>query len=87
MLVDQYENIYIGRAGTFFGLNGSGDTRWEFGVVGVPVSAKFAGPGSVLMVSHLGQILLFDSQTGKLQAPGIALRAGCRPRQTPRGSR
>ena len=79
MLVDQYENIYIGRAGTFFGLTGSGDTRWQFGVVGVPVSAKFANPGSVLMVSHLGQVLLFDSQNGKLQAPGIALVPGVDP--------
>ena len=79
MLVDQYENSYIGQAGTFYGLNGGGDTRWRFGVVGVPVSAKFAGPGSVLMVTHLGQILLFDSQSGKLQAPGIALRPGADP--------
>ncbi|MDV7136041.1 outer membrane protein assembly factor BamB family protein [Williamsia muralis] len=81
MLFDQYENIYIGDAGMFYGLNGAGDFRWRFGVVGVPLSAKFAAPGLVLMVSHLGQILLFDSQTGKLAAPGIALRPGADPAQ------
>ncbi|MCZ4548759.1 PQQ-binding-like beta-propeller repeat protein [Gordonia rubripertincta] len=81
MLVDQYENIYLGEAGTFFGLTGSGDVRWRFGTVGVPLSAKFAAPGLVLMVSHLGQILLFDSQTGKLAAPGIGLRPDADPSQ------
>lgn len=81
MLVDQYENIYLGEAGTFFGLTGAGNIRWRFGVVGLPLSAKFAAPGLVLMVSHLGQVLLFDSQTGKLAAPGLALRPGADPNQ------
>jgi outer membrane protein assembly factor BamB len=81
MLVDQYDNIYIGDAGMFYGLNGAGDFRWRFGVVGVPVSAKFAAPGLVLMVSHLGQILLFNAQTGQLAAPGMALRPNADPAQ------
>lgn len=81
MLVDQYENIYLGEAGTFFGMTGAGDIRWRFGVVGVPLSAKFAAPGLVLMVTHLGQILLFDSQTGKLAAPGMSLRPDADPGQ------
>ncbi|WP_188489888.1 outer membrane protein assembly factor BamB family protein [Williamsia phyllosphaerae] len=81
MLVDQFENIYIGEAGQFYALNGGGAVRWKFATVGVPVSAKFAAKGVVLMVTNQGQILLLNAQTGEPVAPGIALRPNADPAQ------
>ncbi|MGU3293818.1 PQQ-binding-like beta-propeller repeat protein [Williamsia sp. M5A3_1d] len=74
MLVDQYDNVYLGEAGLFLAYTGSGGIRWRFPTVGVPVSAKFAGPGTVLVTTTQGQVLLLDSQTGQAVAPGVSLR-------------
>nr|WP_253648027.1 PQQ-binding-like beta-propeller repeat protein [Williamsia deligens] len=74
LLVDQYDNVYAGEAGNLVAYNGGGSIRWRFPTIGVPVSAKFAGPGVVLVVTHLGQVLLINSQTGQLVAPGVTLR-------------
>jgi outer membrane protein assembly factor BamB len=74
MLVDQYDNSYVGEAGNLVAYNGGGSIRWRFPTVGVPVSLKFAGPGVVLLVTDLGQIVLVNSQTGQAAAPGASLR-------------
>ncbi len=81
ILVDQFENLYIGEAGQFYALNGGGAVRWKFTAVGVPVSAKFAAKGIVLMVTNQGQIVLLNAQTGDAVAPGIALRPNADPSQ------
>jgi len=70
---DQYSQPFIGEETTFLSFNGGGAIRWRMPVVGVPVSAKFAAPGTVLTVTQRGQVLLLNAQTGDFQAPELRL--------------
>jgi len=74
LLLDQYDNAYIGVPGTFFGLNTTGAVRWQTPTVGLALSAKFAGPATVLAVTQQGQVQLINAQTGRLQAAPVTLR-------------
>lgn len=79
MLTDQFDQPYIGEATTFLAFNAGGAIRWRMPVIGVPLSAKFAGPGTVLTTTTQGQILLIDSQTADLTAPEVRLRPEADP--------
>ncbi|GAA1480939.1 hypothetical protein GCM10009624_13790 [Gordonia sinesedis] len=79
MLVDQFDQAYIGEASTLLAFNAGGAIRWRMPVIGVPLSAKFADPGVVLSVTTQGQILLIDSQTGEFAAPEVRLRPEADP--------
>lgn len=74
MAFDQNSQPYLGEATTFLAFNGGGAIRWRMPVIGVPVSAKFAGPGRILMVTTQGQILLLNAQTNVFEAPEVRLR-------------
>lgn len=79
LLVDQLDQPYIGEETTFLGFNAGGAIRWRMPVIGVPLSAKFAAPGTVLVATTQGQILLINAQTGDLVAPEVRLRADADP--------
>ncbi|WP_245819990.1 outer membrane protein assembly factor BamB family protein [Rhodococcoides yunnanense] len=68
-LVDSVANIYVGDDGGFASYNEHGQLRWRTPVYGVPRSAQFLGDGSVLAVTQLGQVNVFDTQTGALTVP------------------
>ncbi|QRY61144.1 PQQ-binding-like beta-propeller repeat protein [Gordonia sp. PDNC005] len=73
-LFDQIGQPYVGEAGMFFAFNGGGAIRWRYPTYGVPLSAKFAAPGRVLVATTQGQVLLLNAQTGDLAAPEALLR-------------
>lgn len=79
LLVDQYDQPFIGEETTFLGFNAGGAIRWRMPVIGVPLSAKFAGPGVVLMTTTQGQVLLLDAQTSDFAAPEVRLRPDVHP--------
>ncbi|MFC0314218.1 PQQ-binding-like beta-propeller repeat protein [Gordonia phosphorivorans] len=79
MAFDQNSQPYLGESSTFLAFNGGGSIRWRMPVIGVPVSAKFAGPGRVLMVTTQGQILLINAQTNAFETPEVRLRPDARP--------
>ncbi|WP_089243100.1 outer membrane protein assembly factor BamB family protein [Rhodococcoides kyotonense] len=68
-LVDSVANVYVGDDGGFSSFNEHGQLRWRTPVYGVPRSAQFLGDGSVLAVTQLGQVNVFDTQTGALTVP------------------
>ncbi|NIL78095.1 Uncharacterized protein RhoFasB10_04258 [Rhodococcus sp. B10] len=68
-LVDSVANVYVGDDGGFSSFNEHGQLRWRTPVYGVPRSAQFLGDGSVLAVTHLGQVNVLDTQTGQLTVP------------------
>ncbi|WP_226438391.1 outer membrane protein assembly factor BamB family protein [Rhodococcus yananensis] len=68
-LVDEQANIYVGEGGGFFSFNEHGQRRWRIPVSGTPRSAQFAPDGSVVVVTHFGQVNVVDPQTGRLRAP------------------
>ncbi|MEZ5209740.1 PQQ-binding-like beta-propeller repeat protein [Gordonia sp. (in: high G+C Gram-positive bacteria)] len=81
MAFDQYSQPYVGESGMFLAFNGGGAIRWRMPTIGLPFSAKFAGPGQVLSVTQLGQILLIDAQTNRFDAPEVRLRPNADPAQ------
>ncbi|GAB93988.1 outer membrane protein assembly factor BamB family protein [Gordonia rhizosphera] len=78
-LVDQYDQPYIGEETTFLAWNAGGGIRWRMPVLGVPLSAKFAGPSQVLVTTTQGQILLLNTQNSDFLAPEVRLRADANP--------
>lgn len=79
LLVDQYDQPYVGEAAKFLAFNAGGAIRWQMPVIGVPLSGKFAAPGEVLVTTTQGQILLINSQTNEFTAPEVRLRADANP--------
>ncbi|AFA74072.1 hypothetical protein GPOL_c30570 [Gordonia polyisoprenivorans VH2] len=79
MLTDQYDQPYIGEETTFLAFNAGGAIRWRMPVIGVPLSAKFADSGVVLVVTTQGQILLLNTQTSNPVAPEVRLRPEADP--------
>ncbi|MYR05006.1 PQQ-binding-like beta-propeller repeat protein [Gordonia sp. SID5947] len=79
LLVDQFDQPYVGEETTFLAFNAGGAIRWRMPVLGVPLSAKFAAPGQVLVATTQGQLLLIDSQTNELVAPEVRLRSDANP--------
>ncbi|NDK88098.1 PQQ-binding-like beta-propeller repeat protein [Gordonia desulfuricans] len=79
LLTDQYDQPYIGEEGMFLAFNAGGAIRWRMPMIGVPLSAKFAGPGMVLAVTTQGQILLMNTQTDEFMAPEVRLRPEADP--------
>lgn len=78
-LIDQYDQTYVGESTNFLALNAGGAFRWRMPVIGVPLSAKFAAPSEVLMVTTQGQILMLNSQTSDFTAPEVRLRPEADP--------
>ncbi len=76
---DQNSQPYIGEETTFLAFNVGGAVRWRMPVIGVPLSAKFAGPGQVLMSTTQGQLLLLNAQTNTFEAPEVRLREDADP--------
>ena len=78
-LLDQFDQPYVGEEATFLSLNAGGAIRWRMPVIGVPLSAKFAAPGEVLVVTTQGQILMLNTQTSDFTAPEVRLRPEADP--------
>lgn len=79
LLVDQFDQPYIGESTTFLAFNAGGAIRWRMPVYGVPLSAKFAAPGEVLVATTQGQILIINTQTNEFVAPEVRLRPDVHP--------
>ena len=78
-LLDQFDQPYVGEETTFVAFNAGGAIRWRMPVIGVPLSAKFAAPGEVLVVTTQGQILMLNTQNSDFTAPEVRLRPEADP--------
>lgn len=68
-VADNVANVYVGEAGGLFSFNEHGQRRWRIPVSGTPRTAQFSGDGSLVVVTHFGQVNIVDPQTGMLRAP------------------
>ncbi len=78
-LIDQFDQPYVGEETTFLGWTAGGAIRWRMPVIGVPTSAKFVAPSTVLVATTQGQILLLNTQDGTFAAPEVRLRPDADP--------
>lgn len=84
-LFDGFDNLYIGQPGLMLSYPPTQWVRWREHVIGMPTTARFLGSGQLLVVTHLGQVLVFDSHRGTVVGAPIDLVGGVDPTDPVRG--
>lgn len=84
-LFDGFDNLYIGQPGMMLSYPPTQWIRWRQNVIGMPTTARFLGGGQLLVITHLGQVLVFDSHRGTVVGTPIDLVEGLDPTDSTRG--
>ena len=84
-LFDQFDNLYIGQPGLMLSYPPTQWVRWRTNVIGMPTTTRFLGGGQLLVVTHLGQVLVFDSHRGVVTGTPMDLVEGLDPTDSTRG--
>lgn len=84
-LFDGFDNLYIGQPGLMISYPPTQWVRWRTNVIGMPTTARFLGSGQLLVVTHLGQVLVFDSHRGVVAGTALDLVDGIDPTDAVRG--
>ncbi|MGZ8803070.1 MAG: outer membrane protein assembly factor BamB family protein [Mycobacterium sp.] len=84
-LFDGFDNLYVGQPGAVLSFPTTQWIRWRRPVIGMPMTTRILSPGSVLVVTHLGQVLVFDAQRGTVTGTSLDLVAGVDPTDSKRG--
>lgn len=84
-LFDGFDNLYIGQPGLMLSYPPTQWVRWRTNVIGMPTTARFLGDGRLLVVTHLGQVLVFDSHRGEVVETPLDLVGGVDPTDATRG--
>ena len=84
-LWDGFDNLYIGQPGAMLSFPPTQWIRWRQPVIGMPTTARILAPGHLLVVTHLGQVLLFDAHRGTVIGTPLDLVEGINPTDSLRG--
>jgi outer membrane protein assembly factor BamB len=84
-LFDQFDNLYVGQPGAMLSFPPTQWIRWRRPVIGLPMTPRFVSPGQVLVVTHLGQVLVFDAHRGDVVGTPLDLVSGIDPADSQRG--
>ena len=84
-LFDGFDNLYVGQPGTMMSFPTTQWFRWRQQVIGMPTTPRILAPGQLLVVTHLGQVLVFDAQRGTVIGTPLDLVAGVDPTDSERG--
>ena len=84
-LFDGFDNLYIGQPGQMISYPHTQWVRWRTNVIGMPTTARFLDGGQLLVVTHLGQVLVFDSHRGVVSGSPVDLVGGVDPTDPTRG--
>lgn len=84
-LLDGFDNVYIGQPGLIMSFPLTQWIRWRKPVIGAPTTARLLAPGQLLVVTHLGQVLVFDAHRGTVEGTALDLVAGVDPTDSERG--
>jgi len=84
-LFDDFDNLYVGQPGAFLSFPVTQWTRWRQPVIGMPTTPRFLGHGQLLVTTHLGQVLVFDSHRGEVVGSPLDLVEGVDPTDATRG--
>ena len=84
-LFDGFDNLYIGQPGLMIAYPPTQWVRWRTNVIGMPTTARFLAPGRLLVVTHLGQVLVFDAHRGEVIGTPLDLVDGVDPTDPFRG--
>ncbi len=84
-MFDGFDNLYIGQPGLMISYPPTQWVRWRTNVIGMPTTARFLGAGQLLVVTHLGQVLVFDAHRGVVVGTPLDLVDGVNPTDPVRG--
>ena len=84
-LWDGFDNLYVGQPGTMLSFPTTQWFRWRRPVIGMPTTARILAPNHLLVVTHLGQVLLFDAHRGTVIGTPLDLVDGVDPTDSERG--
>ena len=84
-LFDGFDNLYLGQPGLMISYPPTQWVRWRTNVIGMPTTARFLGGGQLLVITHLGQVLIFDSHRGTVDGTPVDLVEGINPTDPFRG--
>lgn len=84
-LWDGFDNVYIGQPGAMLSFPSTQWIRWRQPVIGMPTTARLLPAGQLLVVTHLGQVLLFDAHRGTVIGTPLDLVEGIDPTDSQRG--
>jgi outer membrane protein assembly factor BamB len=84
-MFDGFDNLYIGQPGLMLSYPPTQWVRWRTNVIGMPTTARFVDAGQLLVVTHLGQVLVFDSHQGVVVGTPLELVEGVDPTDATRG--
>ena len=84
-LMDGFDNVYIGQPGLMQSFPLTQWVRWRQPVFGMPTTARILADGQLLVVTHLGQVLVFDAHRGTVEGTPLDLVSGVDPTDSQRG--
>ena len=84
-LFDGFDNLYVGQPGAMLSFPPTQWIRWRQPVIGMPTTPRILTPGHLLVVTHLGQVLVFDAHKGVVVGSPLDLVAGVDPKDSERG--
>lgn len=84
-LFDGFDNLYIGQPGAMLSFPVTQWIRWRQPVIGMPTTPRIVGDGQLLVVTHLGQVLVFDAHRGTVAGSPLDLVDGVDPTDSLRG--
>jgi outer membrane protein assembly factor BamB len=83
-LFDGFDNLYIGQPGAMLSFPPTQWIRWRQPVIGMPTTPRILAPGQLLVVTHLGQVLVFNAHRGEVVGT-LDLLTGIDPTDSTRG--
>ena len=84
-LFDGFDNLYVGQPGAIVSFPPTQWIRWRRPVIGMPTTPRILDPGHLLVVTHLGQVLVFDAHHGTVVGTSLDLVEGVDPTDPNRG--
>jgi outer membrane protein assembly factor BamB len=84
-LLDGFDNLYVGQPGAVLSFPPTQWIRWRQPVIGLPMTPRLLDPGELLVVTHLGQVLVFNAHRGDVEGTSLDLVSGVDPTDAQRG--
>ncbi|TPG36800.1 PQQ-binding-like beta-propeller repeat protein [Mycolicibacterium hodleri] len=84
-LFDGFDNLYVGQPGSIMSFPATQWFRWRHPVIGLPWTPRLLSEGQLLVVTHLGQVLVYDAHSGDVVGTALDLVEGVDPTDSQRG--
>jgi outer membrane protein assembly factor BamB len=84
-LFDGFDNLYVGQPGAIVSFPPTQWIRWRRPVMGMPSTPRILDHGQLLVVTHLGQVQVFDSHRGTVVGNSVDLVDNVDPSDFTRG--